>query len=108
MDFHGLLVCFLPLQRAGSAGLITGLLHTKLGLNNLISGIVVTTGLFSIMLIIAGSTISLAGRSTIFAHGLGDARFLTILVPLIGAIVWAVHWFLRTEVGYLIQATLSF
>ena len=34
----------------GLSGIVTGLLNTKLKLNNLISGIVVTTGLFSIIL----------------------------------------------------------
>src|SRR5271155_3824953 len=43
----------------GLTGIITGLLNTKLKLNNLISGIVVTSGLFSVILKIAGSNMSL-------------------------------------------------
>lgn len=48
------------------SGIATGLLTTKLKLNNLISGIVVTTGLFSITLKIAGSNMTLGGKPTIF------------------------------------------
>ena len=41
------------------SGVATGLLHTRLRLNNLISGIVVTTGVFSLMLKLSGSNVSL-------------------------------------------------
>src|SRR5688572_12798624 len=50
----------------GLSGIATGLLTTKLKLNNLISGIVVTTGLFSITLKTAGSNMTLSGKPTIF------------------------------------------
>ncbi len=50
----------------GISGIITGLLNTSLKLNNLISGIVVSTGAFSVTLKIAGSNMSLYGNQTIF------------------------------------------
>src|SRR3989339_211187 len=49
------------------SGIMTGLLYTKLHVNKLMSGIVVTTGLFSIALKIAGSNMTLGSRTTIFS-----------------------------------------
>lgn len=87
------------------AGLATGLLHTKLKLNNLISGIVVTTGLFSINLKIAGSNMILNNKATIFdlLPGIGSMK-LVLLVPLICGLLLIVRWFLHTECGYLFNA----
>ena len=87
------------------SGLATGLLNTHLKLNNLISGIVVTTGAFSIMLKLAGSNMSLYGRSTIFSL-MPDVSFaaLLLLASLITAIFIIIAWFLTTEVGYLLKA----
>jgi putative tryptophan/tyrosine transport system permease protein len=87
------------------SGLATGLLNTKLRLNNLISGIVVTTGAFSIMLKLAGSNMPLNGKSTIFSIiPNASLEFLLILVPLIGALFITIKWFLTTEVGFLLKA----
>jgi putative ABC transport system permease protein len=87
------------------AGLATGLLHTKLRLNNLISGIVVTTGLFSINLKIAGSNMIVGNKSTLFdlLPVLSNAKII-VLLPLIIALLLLVRWFLHTECGYLFNA----
>jgi len=87
------------------AGLVTGLLHTKLKLNNLISGIVVTTGLFSINLKIAGSNMIVGNRITIFDLLSNANSFkIIILLPLICALLLLMRWFLNTECGYLLNA----
>lgn len=89
------------------SGSLTGWLHTKLKLNNLISGIVVTTGLFSITLKIAGSNMSLGGKPTIFtvmpawSAPCGPLILLTIVSL---AIFFLISWFLKTEVGFLLRA----
>jgi len=97
----------LPIATIGGAiaGLATGLLHTQLKLNNLISGIVVTTALFSINLKIAGSNMMLGNKSTLFSL-LGDANALKLIVllPLIGGLLLLMKWFLNTECGYLLNA----
>ena len=89
------------------SGILTGLLHTKLKLNKLMSGIVMTTGLFSITLKIAGSNLTLGGKSTIF-HGLSMVlvpyQSLIILTLLASALFMTISWFLQTEVGYLLRA----
>ncbi len=86
------------------AGLATGLLHTKLKLNNLISGIVVTTALFSVNLKIAGSNITLGNISTIFHITSLPFPTLVILIPLTLLLLWGIKWFLNTEVGFLLTA----
>lgn len=86
------------------SGLATGLLHTKLKLNNLISGIVVTTGAFSIMLKLAGSNMTLAGKQTVFSSPASPYTFLIVLIPFISAVWYSIALFLRTEVGLLLKA----
>lgn len=89
------------------AGMCTGLLNTKLKLNNLISGIVVTTGLFSITLKIAGANMGLSGKPTIFSlipESLMHYKFLIILLPINLAVIYLIKWFLNTEVGFLVRA----
>lgn len=89
------------------SGLLTGLLKTKAGLNNLISGIVVTTGLFSVSLKVAGSNMGLAGKRTIFSMmptSLAPFQGLFLLMCISGAIVLFVSWLLKTEVGFLLRA----
>jgi putative ABC transport system permease protein len=97
------------------AGTITGLIHVKLRVQNLIAGIIVMTGLYTINLRIAGrSNLPLGmNMSTIFRN-----EFLTRLVPealvpyaplllifTITAVVKLVlDWYLRTKSGYLLRA----
>ncbi|MDR0930875.1 MAG: ABC transporter permease [Clostridiales bacterium] len=51
------------------AGVLTGLLHVKFRINNLISGIITTTALYSINLVVMGGkpNLSLSGKNTIFS-----------------------------------------
>jgi len=100
------LIAFPIVILAGAlAGLVTGLLHTKLKLNNLISGIVVTTGLFSINLKIAGSNMMLGNKTTLFDLFTGISSLkIIILLPLICAVLMIIRWFLNTECGYLLYA----
>jgi len=89
------------------SGVLTGLLYTKLKLNKLMSGIVMTTGLFSITLKIAGSNMVLGDKQTIF-NGLpilfASYQSLIILVLFSYVLCMVISWFLQTEVGYLLRA----
>jgi putative tryptophan/tyrosine transport system permease protein len=84
------------------AGLATGLLHTKLKLNNLISGIVVTTALFSINLKIAGSNMMLGNAATLFTSP--SISKLIVLLPLSILLLSLLRWLLNTECGFLLKA----
>jgi len=86
------------------SGLATGILHTKLKLNNLISGIVVTTALFSINLKIAGSNMIIGNKSTIFNTFGTEGAKIIILLPLICVLLAIIRWFLTTECGFLLHA----
>lgn len=89
----------------GAAGFVTGILHTRYKLNNLISGIVVTTALFSINLKIATSTMIVSQKTSLFslATMLTQYKFVALL-PLVYALLIAVKWFLKTECGFLLHA----
>lgn len=50
----------------GLAGLVTGLIHVKMKVRDLLSGIITMTALFSVNLQIAGSNLALIGSDTIF------------------------------------------
>jgi len=91
----------------GCSGIATGLLYTQLQLNNLLSGIVVTTGLFSIILYVAGSNMPLGGKSTIFTHAfVPQIPFITFLILTIFCFLLfsLLAWFLTTEVGLVLGA----
>lgn len=91
----------------GFAGLCTGLLHTKLKCNNLLSGIIVTTALFSINLSIAGAQLMLMHTNTLFSwipSSLDPFQVLIVLVPLVFLLVVGIRWFLTTQVGFLMRA----
>src|SRR5438105_7235013 len=88
-------IAFIIVIAAGSAaGIVTGLLHTKLKLNNLISGIVVTTGLFSINLKIAGSNMIISNKATLFDLISGNSMKILLLLPLVYVLLMIMKWFL--------------
>ena len=88
------------------AGLATGLLHTQLKLNNLISGIVVMTALFSINLKIAGSNMVISNKTTLFnllpTHLL--SMKILLLIPCISIFLLVLKWLVKTETGFLFHA----
>jgi putative ABC transport system permease protein len=99
--------CLLGSLLAGAiSGIITGLLNTKLKLNHLISGIIVTTGLFSITLKLAGSNLTVANKPTIFnlmPTFLNSYQTLGLLLILSLILVNLINRFLKTEIGFLLQ-----
>lgn len=98
-------------------GLVTSILHTKLRIPSLLSGIITQIALYSINLRIMGrwtqpkSNISLLRVDTVFSiienkFGLSDlnAQFI-LLVAIIVVIVAVLCWFLQTEIGFALRAT---
>lgn len=91
---------------SGLFGVATGLLNTKLKLNHLISGIVVTTALFSLTLKIAGSNMALCARKTIFMPlpFIPTPYQSLIILAVIGTGAFAlISWLLKTEIGFLLH-----
>ncbi|AMC94284.1 ABC transporter [Erysipelothrix larvae] len=109
-----LVVSFLAGAIAGS---LTGLLHVKLKITSLLSGILVMTGLYSVNLMIAGgvSNIPLFGEKTLLDTTWLSAmnlpawvvNFYPVLVLFVIAMIAkvGVDWILSTRAGYLLKVT---
>ena len=96
------------------AGMITGLLNTRLRLPALLAGIIVMVGLYSVNLrIMGGANVSLLREVTVFDKvagllGLGPGSIeVSISVAVVIAIIvfLILNWFLRTEIGLALRAT---
>ena len=105
-----------------AAGSITGILHTKLKIPAILSGILTMVGLYSVNLRIMGqANTSLIGQGTIISiiknllpsakeMGIKDSVLQTGVTLLVGAtvtiiIVTFLYWFFGTEIGSCIRAT---
>jgi putative ABC transport system permease protein len=96
------------------AGLITGLLNTRLRLPALLAGIIMMVALYSVNLrIMGGANVSLLREVTAFdkVAGLlglssGSIEVSISLALVIAIIVFLIlNWFLRTEIGLALRAT---
>ncbi len=100
-----------PLAGA-AAGLVTGLLHTKLKIPALLSGILTMIALYSINIRVMQNTsnISLLREPTFLSRIMDmgiDKNPSTIIlgVVIVALVVAAVFWFLGTEIGFGIRST---
>jgi putative tryptophan/tyrosine transport system permease protein len=103
------------------AGCLTGILHTKGKINNLLSGILMMTALYSINLRIMGFTdpnvtskpnVPLLNRETVVSQveSLGNAAgfpwaLLVFFLVVTFIFKWMLDWFLKTEIGLAMRAT---
>jgi putative tryptophan/tyrosine transport system permease protein len=95
--------CILSLIAGAIAGSITGFLHVRLKITNLLSGILVMIALYSVNLRIMGkANIPLFNKETIFTGG-----FSPIVYILIFALIskYVLDFFLNTKLGFLLKAT---
>ncbi len=114
------LALFLSFIGGLGAGLLTGFLHVKLKISNLLSGILVMTGLYSINLMIANnrSNLPIFNVKTMFTVGswvenlpqdlqVWVIRFYPSIVLLLVIIVLklVMDWFLETKLGFLLRIT---
>ena len=85
------------------AGAVTGILHVKLKITNLLSGILVMSGLYSINLRIMGkANIPLFNEERIFS---GVIPVLLTIVIIVVCVKIIVDLFLKTKFGFMIKAT---
>lgn len=89
------------------AGSVTGILHVKLKISSLLSGILVMTGLYSINLMIAGgkSNLPLLNERNLFDGFNFPYARLIVLVSMVILIKFLVDWLLNTKLGYLLKVT---
>lgn len=94
-----------------AAGIITGLLHTKGGIDGLLAGILTQIGLWSINLrIMGGANLPLLRQDTVFtplreAKIMGTWAGAALLLAIVVALGFIVYWFLTTNLGLAIRAT---
>lgn len=111
---HPALTLVLSFAAGLLAGCITGLIHVKLKVRDLLSGIIMMTALYSINLRIAGkANLPIFSKETIFENTFLDAAVPEALDPYLVCIILFVivllckillDLFLKTRVGYLLRA----
>ncbi len=96
------------------AGIVTGVIHVKLKVRDLLSGIIVSLGLYSVNLRVAGSAnVSIFSKDSIFSNALvkavfpeGMRSFATVMILFVIVMVCKVllDLYLNTRSGYLLRA----
>ena len=95
-------------------GTLTGLIHVKLKVRDLLSGIIMMTALYTVNLRIAGrANLPIYNKSTIFQNDLVDkiipkslSSFKVVIIVLIITLIskYILDWYLRTKSGMLLRA----
>lgn len=114
MGVPPLATLFLAFFAGALAGMTTGLIHVKLKVRDLLSGIIVMTGLYSINLAITGNKANLPifSQETIFENEtllalptvLQSYSTLLILFVIVFFVKLLLDWYLQTRSGYLLRA----
>lgn len=111
-NFNPYLASLFALLAGAFAGIITGVLNTKLKILNLLSGILVMIALYSVNIRIMGQpNTALLGYDTVFTpfeNFFGLERFVIapiFFVFVIVILVIFVVWFLHTDIGLSMRAT---
>jgi putative ABC transport system permease protein len=125
--FHPVLATGAAFGASAIAGTATGLIHTRFGINRLLSGILVMTALYSINLHVMGRSnvplleertlATMAERATVRLLGssddlhiwgwevaLRDAAMLLLAVVAVALVATAMYLFFRTNIGTAMQA----
>lgn len=113
-DVNPLLTLPVSFLLGAFVGMLTGLIHVKLKVRDLLSGIIMMTALYTVNLRIAGrANLPIYNKTTIFDNTLvngifqgGIASFKTILIVLVITLVskYLLDWYLRTKSGMLLRA----
>ncbi len=112
---HPYLAILAAMGAGALSGFVTAFLQTKMGVDSLLSGIVVNTGLYSINIAVMGnsSLLNMNKTETVFtkAKGLLSGSFLAsqykllVIVLFTALVVLFLAFFLKTRIGLAIRAT---
>ena len=111
---HPILAIFAAMGAGILSGYLTALLQTKLGVESILAGIIVNTGLYTINIFIMGKSIlNLNTTTTVFTLArdllkgspLEDWSRLIVAVLFVGVIAVLLAFFLHTRLGLSIRAT---
>ena len=96
------------------AGTLTGLIHVKLKVRDLLSGIIMMTALYTVNLRIAGrANLPIYNMTTLFDNALVKKVFSGALAPFANTIIiliitlimkFLLDWYMNTKSGYLLRA----
>lgn len=105
MGMHPVLTLVFATLAGMAAGAVTGLLHTKLEIPAILSGILTQLALYSINLRIMGrANVSLLGQPTMIT--LLDIPHAILIGALVAVVMIGVlYWFFGTEIGCAVRAT---
>lgn len=90
------------------AGFVTGLLHTKLGIPPILSGILVQIALYSINLHIMGMSANKAinvNNYTLLISARNIVLAIIVAAVVVAVLIGLLYWFFGTEMGSAIRAT---
>lgn len=109
--FDAVLATFMAIVAGMLAGLVTGLLHTRRGINDILAGILVTTALYSVTLVIMDRpNTPLLGQITVYerVHALvgasGTWPRIGLLLGVSLVLALALNWLLHTDLGLALRA----
>lgn len=108
---HPVLALFAAMGAGVCSGFITAFLQTRTGIESILAGIIVNTGLYTINIAVMGfaSNVNLFGCDTIFSlakETIGGSFYKIIVVAIVvAAVALILSWFLGTRLGLSIRAT---
>lgn len=114
LGVHPVITLFLSFLFGALAGILTGLIHVKLKVRDLLSGIIMMTALYSLNLRFAGrSNVAIFSKETIFSNrtleeivpgGMQDYVVIMILFIIVVLLKILLDLYLKTKSGYLLRA----
>lgn len=112
---HPFLALFAAMLSGAAAGFLTAFLQTKLGVESILAGIIVNTGLYTINIAVMGfsSIVNLFGCETVFSLAkdsigqsfVGDWYKVLVILIIVVIVAFILWWFLGTRLGMSIRAT---
>jgi len=110
---HPILGIFMAMLSGSLSGFCTCFLQTTLGIESILAGIIVNTGLYTINLAVMdfSSNLSIFGTDTVFTLFAGENPFLSewgtliLLLLILLVVAFALRWFFGTGLGLSIRAT---
>lgn len=111
---HPLITLVVSFAAGAVVGVLTGVIHVKLKVRDLLSGIIMMTALYTVNLRIAGrANLPIYTEKTIFDNDLVNsifkgnaAQFSTVVIILIITLVmkYLLDWYMSTKAGFLLRA----
>lgn len=115
MAGHPILAFFMAMGAGICSGFVTAFLQTKMGVQSILAGIIVNTGLYTVNLAVMdfSSNVNLFNCDTLFSmaknvseHEIYRSWYeLGVVLPIVLVICLILAWFLNTSLGLSIRAT---